>query len=350
MLTPANSGATPSRGAPPVPLVDRRITRLVPFALIAESAQVKTPASQPASISPANRGPRRLNHSDAPAEPAPQADPSISALVAGALAWWAEAGVDCAYLDTPQSWTIAEEQAHPAAGDAPAAAPQPAPPPAAAPIVIQKIAKSIGGPRESWPTTLPAFQAWWLTEPALDPTASDQTPPPLRIPPRGPASPPLMILVAEPEAGDTDQLLSGPQGKLLAAILPQLGLAEAEVYIASVLPRPLPLADWAELSAQGWGDILAHHIALVAPARVIAFGSSVLSLLGHDPAQNTAFFSPLNHGDWRVPLLGARELAMLLERPAAKAAFWQSWLGFPGSGLAPISAGRSGSETQRPHV
>ena len=80
----------------------------------------------------------------------------------------------------------------------------------------------------------------------------------------------------------------------------------------------------------GWGDILAHHLALVAPARVIAFGSSVLSLLGHDPAQKSAFFSPVNHGDLRVPLLGARELAMLLERPATKAAFWQSWLRFQG--------------------
>ena len=270
-----------------------------------------------------------MNHTNAPAEPTPEAAPGIAELVAGALAWWAQAGVDCAYLDTPQSWTKPEAEAHPAAGEAPAAAfAAPAPPPAAAPA--PKIAQSPLPPRESWPTTLPAFQAWWLTEAALDPAASDQTPPPLRTPPRGPANPPLMILVAEPEADDTDQLLSGPQGRLLAAILPQLGLAEAEVYIASVLPRPLPLADWADLAAQGWGDILAHHLALVAPARVIAFGSSVLSLLGHDPAQKSAFFSPVNHGDLRVPLLGARELAMLLERPATKAAFWQSWLRFQG--------------------
>ena len=189
----------------------------------------------------------------------------------------------------------------------------------------------LGGPREGWPASLPAFQAWWATEASLDdPALTGFGGLRARVPPRGPPNPALMVIVPQPEEDDSDRLLSGAHGRLLAAILPMLGLAEAEVYIASALPRPVPLADWAQLAARGLGAVLRHHVELVAPMRIIAFGSNVLPLLGHAPTQNTATFPQVNHEGYSSPLLAAGDLAMLLERPAAKARFWHQWLEFSG--------------------
>lgn len=253
--------------------------------------------------------------------------------VSGALAWWQSAGVDYDFVDAPQPWlTPGNGEAEPGGAHgagrdsvAGSVADRPTQSPAAPPPATAKPAPApqLGGAREGWPTTLPGFQAWWLTEPSLD-----EAPPGGRVPPRGPGNPELMILVPEPEEGDGEHLLSGPRGRLLSAMLPLLGFAEAEVYIASALPRHTPLVDWSALAAQGMGAVLAHHVSLVAPRRVVAFGGNVLSLLGHNPTQNTAIFHAVNHEGSLVPLLPSRELGMLLERPAAKAGFWQHWLAF----------------------
>ncbi len=69
-----------------------------------------------------------------------------------------------------------------------------------------------------------------------------------RIAPRGAAGVELMIVVPEPEREDEAVLLSGPQGKLLDAMLEAFGLNADQVYFASVLPRHLPGADWNALA------------------------------------------------------------------------------------------------------
>ena len=281
------------------------------------------------------------DHPDDPPAPAPQ---PLAASIAGALAWWRDAGVDCAFEDAPRNWLSPPPIAGGAATGEPPPAPNgsmaraPAPPEPAAKIAPPEPASMIGRPQPgdsggqaaNWPATLPAFQAWWLGDPSLDiPELTGFSGP--RVPPRGPANPPLMVIVPQPEEGDSDQLLAGNQGRLLGAILPMLGLAEAEVYIASALPRAMALPDWPALAARGLGAVLMHHVALVAPARVIAFGANALPLLSHAPTQSTATFPQLDHEGFSCPLLPAGDLAMLLERPAAKARFWQNWLEFSGS-------------------
>jgi DNA polymerase len=135
-----------------------------------------------------------------------------------------------------------------------------------------------------------------------------------------------MVLVAEPERDDTTELLSGPHGRLLAAMLAAMGIAPDAAYVGSVLPRHTPHADWDEAAARGLGDLACHHVALVAPQRLIVFGSSILSLLGHDPANFPAGAGEFQHGGSTLPMLAARDLAVLLERPRWKAVFWQNWL------------------------
>lgn len=235
------------------------------------------------------------------------ANSGLAGQFAAAFDWWRDAGVDGDLRDTAQSWT-APPQGVPDKAPAPhAAAPGPPAPPAP--------------DRSTWPDRLESFAAWWLENDWLD-TASSAA----RVAPRGEAGAALMVLVAEPERDDRDLLLSGPQGRLLDAMLAAMGLEERSVYRASVLPRPMPHADWPALAARGLGDLARHHIALVAPKRLIVFGSHILPLLGHDPANNPAILAQINQGGGTIPLLAARDLAVLLERPRWKAGVWQAWL------------------------
>ncbi|MBO9499681.1 MAG: hypothetical protein J7496_15255 [Novosphingobium sp.] len=238
--------------------------------------------------------------------------------LAAAQAWWAEAGIDLAYEDAPARW-LKESGAEPSADpSAPATRAAKAPPPPPAP--------TIGGPSADWPQTLEAFAGWWLTEPSLD--AGGPRP---RIAPRGAKGAKLMVLVAEPEAGDSDTLLSGPLGGLLQSFLSAAGIAPERTYLASALPRHTPHPDWAGLIAAGLGSIALHHVQLAAPERVLLFGKDILPLLGHDPAQTSQYLLQINQQGASIPLFADRSLEFLLARPAARAGFWQRWLDWTGS-------------------
>ena len=241
------------------------------------------------------------------------ANSDLTEQIAAALDWWREAGVDGDLGDAPQCWLPPEIAPEIAGNEAPPAslAPKPAaiPPP---PAAVDRCA---------WPQAFGEFSPWWLADPWLDEGRTSG-----RVPPRGVQNPDLMILVAEPEREDGDSLLSGPQGRLLGAMLAAMGIAAESTYLASILPRPMPHADWKAIAARGLGELASHHIALAAPKRLIVFGSTILPLLGHDPAHMSAASAQFQHGGITLPLLAARDLAVLLERPRWKAGFWQSWL------------------------
>jgi uracil-DNA glycosylase len=187
----------------------------------------------------------------------------------------------------------------------------------------QAPAARIGGPRDAWPASLGAFAEWWMAEPTLDGgTVRD------RAAPRGPQGAELMVLVPAPGQDDGEQLLTGRDGSVLAAMLRAMGLEPDTVYFASALPRHIPLPDWDSLARDGLGEVLAHHIGLVAPQRLIAFGPSILPLLGHDPAQIAKTSLRFNHEGSNVKLFGALDLGTLATKPARKAGFWQRWLEF----------------------
>jgi uracil-DNA glycosylase len=228
--------------------------------------------------------------------------------LAAALAWWRDAGVEHDYADAPQAWLkpAVVEVIEPAQ---------------LAPIAAAPPRERIGGDPALWPQSLEAFVPWWLSEPAL---GSGQIAG--RVAPRGPAGAELMVLVDHPEAEDDERLLSGPQGKLLAAILAALGIGAEAAYIAAALPRHMPMPDWSTLGEAGLGDVTAHHIALAAPKRLLVFGSHVSSLLGHDPANSTGFLPNLHHEGPSLPLLVAPGLEALSARPRGKARLWQALL------------------------
>lgn len=238
---------------------------------------------------------------------------TLAGNIAAAMAWWRDAGVDCAFADEATAWIVPPEP-EPAPGeDRPApvakfAAPPPPPRP------------RIGGNPASWPQDLDAFRNWWLEEPSLDGGQVSR-----RIAPRGAVGAPLMVLVEQPEEEDTEQLLSGRQGKLLAAMLAAMGIERDSVYHASVLVRRTPLPDIPALAEAGLGELTRHHLHLAAPQRLIVFGANILPLLGNDPAQSAQSLHSFNHEGRTIPLLAAHGLDAMV-RPTAKAAFWRKWL------------------------
>ncbi len=236
-----------------------------------------------------------------------EAPSATESALAGALDWWREAGVDYAFGDAPRAWIAAPEPADsvPDAEPAPSAPPQP----------------KLGGDSAGWPADLEAFAAWWLTEPTLDPG-----PPAERIAPRGPAAAKLMILVDHPEREDRERLLDGSEGRLLDAFLSAAAIDPEQIYFASILPRCTPLPDWDALARDGLGAIVRHHIALVAPQRLLVFGANVSPLLGNGPAQSGPISEILNHDGPTVPVLVAPSLAGMIAKPARKAGLWKRWL------------------------
>lgn len=245
-------------------------------------------------------------------------DRSLGQALEAALGWWAEAGVDMAFVDAPQDWLAAETPA-PAGKAAPALPPvEQRPPrvsaqPAAAPPVAQD--------RAAWPEKFEDFAPWWLAEPSLAPKGAR------RFAPVGPRSAELMVLVPMPAEDDGETLLSGRTGKLLDAMIAAMGIEPAAVYRACALPARIALPDWAGLGAAGLGDVLKRHVALAEPKRMLVFGrGDILALLGHDSAQNAHHLRAFNHESGSIPAGFEYDLETLLAKPGWKSGVWQRWL------------------------
>jgi len=240
-------------------------------------------------------------------------DPTaLAESIAAAHAWWREAGVDLAYRDEPQRWLADEAEALPA--------------PTAKTVELLPEKPKIGGDREAWPRDLAGFARWWLEEPTLDSAVRG------RVGPRGPANAALMIVAPMPEAEDREVLLSGAQGRLLTNMVRAMGTAPDETYFATALPRHTPLPDWPDLAANGLGDVLRHHIELVAPQRLIVLGRDVLPLLGHDPAQAAPSVSEMSIQSRKLPWLSSYAPGRLLDHPRYRAQLWRRWLDWTGTG------------------
>lgn len=239
---------------------------------------------------------------DAAATPA-----DLAADFAATLDWWRDAGVDCDYLDEPVQWLAEPEVAEAPPAPPPRTVPRKVASPALERALEAKPGAPIGGDRARWPDDLAGFREFWMTEPSLDDGALRD-----RVAPLGEAGAPLMVLVGQPDEGDAEVLLTGDQGRMLAAILRAMGLTPEQVYCASALPRVTPLPEWEDLAGRGLADLTCHHIALARPQRVIGFGKG--------PAM-------LCEGA-KAPVLAAPQLGTLARSAAHKKRFWSAWLDF----------------------
>ncbi|MCB2079738.1 MAG: hypothetical protein KDE55_18845 [Novosphingobium sp.] len=243
-----------------------------------------------------------------------RANHALSDDFAAALDWWRDAGVDCTFHDEPANWIAPPEEAKEAIATAPV--PEATERPRHfAPLPVPDIDLS------GIPDDLAGFSEWWMKEPALDDGRLGG-----RVPPRGVAGADLMVLVPEPEAEDSDQLLSGSQGRLLQAMLEAMEIGPDRAYLASALPRHTPMADWQAKVDAGYGAVVRRHVILARPKRLLVFGTNILPLIDNDPAQGPAVLRNFNHEGMSIPMLVTRGLPALLERPRWKGIVWQAWL------------------------
>lgn len=236
--------------------------------------------------------------------------------VAAAFDWWREAGVDADFSDEAAGWLadpVAEETGNPRE-EPPRRIVETAPPP-------QPPVQPVGGDSVNWPGTLPEFRQWWLTDPSLDKGGIAP-----RVASRGEVGADLMVLIAQPEEGDTERLLSGPLGALLDGFLDAAGIDREKAAFAAVLPRHTPVPDWRGLADRGLGKILSHHVGLHAPKRMLILGRNILPLCGHDLAQGAATLQIFNHDCGQVPAMAEVGPERLLANAASRARLWQRWL------------------------
>lgn len=258
-----------------------------------------------------------------------------------ALAWWQAAGVDHDFTDDATAWLAPEPLGRPgdvprgragagAQGLAPAGAAAPGsrhgqPPRAAAPHRVEPVPAAPLRPDllgDSPPADLAAFRRWWMETPGLAPSSAFP-----RVPPRGEAGAALMVLVPQPEAGDGERLLSGPQGRLLEAILAAMGHAENAVYLASALPCHTPMADLPALARGGWDAVTALHVRLARPQRLVAFGTGLTAMLagGLEPAGAHAL-REINQTACNTPVIVSETLDAMMDMPRLKGRFWRRWM------------------------
>lgn len=256
-------------------------------------------------------------------------DLSLAREFEASLAWWRAAGVDCDYSDDVTAWLadaplevapasdaarVSAQYATSSAENQREAAPQRiTPPPAPTPVTPRR--NFLG---DSPPADLAAFRQWWLTAPEID--ACGLYP---RIAPRGPAGAALMVLVPQPEEHDRDRLLEGPQGRLLANIFAAMGLDDGAIYIAAALPCHTPMANLAAIGAGGMDAVLALHVNLVAPQRVLVLGTAAGSLLS-DVKDNP--LGGMNQTVVNTPVMVSETLDAMINMPRLKARFWKRWI------------------------
>jgi DNA polymerase len=238
--------------------------------------------------------------------------PTLAESIAAAHDWWREAGVDFTYHDQPAVWL---------ADDVPVVEPVAKEPAAPAPAPRAPERPPVGGDRAGWPQDLAGFARWWLDEPSLDDGGLHP-----RVAPRCVAGAELLMLVTMPEAEDSETLLSGAHGRLLASFALAAGFAPDTVSVAAALPRHTAAPDWDGLAARGHGEILLHLLALAAPKRLIVLGRGILPLLRHDLPQGAPAVSELAIQGRSMPLLSTYAPENLLKSARERAGLWQRWL------------------------
>lgn len=250
--------------------------------------------------------------------------PSLTQEIDAALEWWRAAGVDCDFTDDATAWLIDTPDAQEVTSgkvqsSATVASEFSADHDKEAKQAVPNEPADLLG--DSPPTSLSEFREFWLSAPGLDPIG-----PRGRVAPRGAENPELMVLMIDPEEGDRDQLLSGPQGRLLANMLNAMGLREGDVYYASALPRHTPMADTNAANHAGLGAVVALHTRLVAPKRIIAFGSNILPLLENGVTNSETSLREINPKASSQPPLVSEGLDSMMAMPRLKARFWRRWI------------------------
>ena len=238
--------------------------------------------------------------------------------------WWSLAGVDALVGEVPAGWL-----AVPAANDPPAK-PKTAPPADAEPAPLPSVLQRRETPVEAepkgpvvFPDAWDAFQSWLADDPDVPGSQWDAR----RVLPVGKAEAPLMLLTAWPEIDDQRDgaLFSGPAGPLLDAMLRAIGTTRADCYLASLAVTRPPGGRCDERDAAELDRLLWHHLRLAKPGRLLLVGSDIVRMAADLAlADARGKLLDINQDGGKVDAVAVAHPAMLLARPAQKAAAWDS--------------------------
>jgi DNA polymerase len=224
-------------------------------------------------------------------------------VVASALGWWADAGVDVLADEDVRDWL--------------------APPPPKASIVPAGIPTATVAPTPvaaALPDTLGALHALLAT----GAYAPSPAPPRLRVAPSGDPAADLMIVADMPDPGDAEagRLFAGETAALFDAMLAAMGLDRSRVYLAPFSPaRAAGRLD--PTQGEALATLMRRHIALAAPKALILFGDSVAHcLLGPDALATRGGIRSVNHDGGIVPAIATFHPRHLRRMPSLKSASW----------------------------
>lgn len=233
-------------------------------------------------------------------------------MIASAIGWWADAGVDTAVSETPRDW-LSDPLPAPAR-------PQPALP--VSPAAVPGAAEAPSPPSPAaLPNDLAALHALLATG-AYVPGAA---PPGRRVGPSGDPTAGLMIVADMPDAPDFEagHLLSGETQRLFDAMLAAMGRSRDSIYLAPLSPARIPGGRIDGPHAAALIALMRRHIALARPKAVMLLGDETCrALLGIERGQARGGLRQLNHDGGTVPAIAIVHPRFLRQHPAAKADAW----------------------------
>jgi uracil-DNA glycosylase len=177
---------------------------------------------------------------------------------ASALDWWLEAGVDVLVDDAARDWL------------APAAITLPPTPAPAEPVLAPA----------ALPTDLAAFRQWMLTDATVPGPAA------ARLDAVGDPAQGSVVVVDMPEGEDraAGTLLSGEVGTLFDRMLAAMQLDRTSIYLLPLSPARPAIGRLREADLATLTPLLLHHLALVAPKRLLLLGDAPAQALLGQPA------------------------------------------------------------------
>jgi DNA polymerase len=216
-------------------------------------------------------------------------------VVASALGWWSEAGLDTLAAEDTRNWLAAPAKAVPTAAAAPAAT-----------------------PATALPDSLEALHALLAT----GDYAPQSAPPGRRIAPSGTPSSDLMIVADMPDADDAGHLFAGEAARLFDAMLAAMGRDRATIYLAPFSPaRAAGRLD--DRQGEALTALMRRHISLAAPKALILFGDEPAKwLIGPQALQTRGGLRSVNHDGGTVPAIATFHPRHLRRMPALKASSW----------------------------
>ncbi len=227
--------------------------------------------------------------------------PVQSDLIASALNWWADAGVDNLVDEAPRQWL---------APVAPSGVGNPSP----------KVEASSAS-KAALPGSLLAFTDWLMTSPDVP----EAGPPAQRVRPSGDFSSGLMILIDMPDVLDVaaGHLLSGDVSELFEKMLTAIGKSRDSVYLASFLPGRSPGGQISSDLADLLAPIARHHIGLVKPDKLWLMGQAVSrAILGADATPGHGRLRSFNQESRTMDAVASFAPRFLLQQPKWKAGAW----------------------------